>query len=522
MVGWLVNNLPTIIRLGEQLIDRGGKLFGVLRSFIGNVTSILSGFGSLLSGTFSNLIGFDFSNQRQLIDNTLSTIQTGMIGIENDINSAITLLTTPLDLGFGQLDFDKGGPPPGSPPGAPTPSGPSGGGKLQSIHKQALDIISGPESGGNYNAMNQGTDARTGKIVGSGDSSEIIGKPLTRMTIGEVMDRQDESKYPRNARPDRGIHAAGRYQIIGSTMKVALKESGLSRSDIFDEKNQDLLAIAVLKSQGPGAWTKYSKYTKKEIEIMYKAKETPLGQPAPATPSPVSPLSGSRVVDSVNIAAGGNKIVKLTPGQGFGAYRTPTRSHAGIDINTSGQRGWLVGFKKSGTVTYAKFSGESSKEGYGNLVIIKSGNTEYYFAHLAKIMVKLGPYNGEVIGEIGTTGGSTGIHLHYEVRPNGRPINPEPYLNLLSIDRETAASQTAAKPATATGIQVASVKPTSTSELKLDRTGNGGPIIFLPPIQVAQALPPAQSSKGGSGLSAQSSDTSGLNNIRLRQLNFFA
>lgn len=79
--------------------------------------------------------------------------------------------------------------------------------------------------------------------------------------------------------------------------------------------------------------------------------------------------------------------------------------------------------------------------GYGNLVIIKSGNTDYYFAHLARIMVQKGrAYNGEVIGEIGNTGVSSGIHLHYEVRPNGRPINPKPYLNLLDIGRKTGAA----------------------------------------------------------------------------------
>ena len=149
MVGWLLNNLPTIIRLGEQLIERGGKLLGVLRSFIGNVTSILSGFSSLLVGTLSNLIGFDFSDQKQLIDSTLSTIQYGMIGIENDINSAIGLLTKPLDLGFGELDFDEGGPPPGAPENVP--SAPSGGGEK---FKPLLDLISSGESpGGGYSAM---------------------------------------------------------------------------------------------------------------------------------------------------------------------------------------------------------------------------------------------------------------------------------------------------------------------------------------------------------------------------------
>ena len=176
---------------------------------------------------------------------------------------------------------------------------------------------------------------------------------------------------------------------------------------------------------------------------------------APVAPS--TPLARSRVIDEINVSGpkGGLPEVGLSGGGGnYGAYRTPTRSHAGIDIGTSGQKGWLVGFRASGTVTYAAVAG-----GYGNLVIIKSGNTEYYFAHLARIMVRPGPYNGQVIGEIGNTGSGSGIHLHYEVRPNGKPIDPKPYLNLLDIGRKTAPTSTAisaAKPSTS--------KSTSTSK----------------------------------------------------------
>jgi hypothetical protein len=522
MVGWLLNNLPTIIRLGEQLIERGGKLFGVLRSFIGNVTSILSGFGSLLSGTFSNLIRFDFSDQRQLIDSTLSTIQYGMIGIENDINSAIGLLTAPLDLGFDQLDFDEGGPPPGPPPGAPTPSGPSGGpmGAAYGIDIGRLATATGAAEG-NYSSV--GVTVRGG---GHG-----LGKYQFMTYRSDTM-----AVIRKNAK------SAGEEAIVEDLLKRA---NGSDRNaarkllKYFPPKDQDALfaehstnTLTQIKRKYPNASEEFlvKRFGAAHISGSFEDLTTPdaLGTTgkmhgdkiwkeyqrakpsAPATPSPVTPLSRSRVVDEINVSgpSGGTPSVGLSGGSGnFGAYRTPTRSHAGIDIGTSGATGWLVGFKASGTVTYA-----SSAGGYGLLVIIKSGNTEYYFAHLAKIMVKLGSYNGEVIGEIGKTGGDWPIHLHYEVRPNGRPIDPKPYLNLLDIGRKTAAPQTAAKPATATGIQVASAKPTSTqttSELKTERKGQ---TIFLPmqePTQVAQA--PAPSSRGGSGLGDSSSDTSALN-----------
>lgn len=104
--------------------------------------------------------------------------------------------------------------------------------------------------------------------------------------------------------------------------------------------------------------------------------------------------------------------------------------HAGIDIAPAGY-GYFVALKQSGNVTYA-----GVESGYGKFVIIKSGNIEYCFGHLARISVKNGEsYNGQTIGEIGSTGRSTGIHLHYEIRQNGRPINPTPYINLLSIGK---------------------------------------------------------------------------------------
>ena len=508
MVGWLLNNLPVIINLGEQLIERGGKLLGVLRSFIGNVTSILSGFGGFLVGTMRNLIGFDFSGQKQLIDNTLSSIQYGMIGIENDINSAIGLLTAPLNLGFDELDIQAG---PAAPEGVP--GGPGASPSIETISK----FIAKAETGGRYDAY-------------SGDGGK--GDPnITKMTLTQL-----KQKYPSTA--------VGAHQFMADTAIGLAKQMGMDpNKTVFTPEFQDQLNYYHLRRLGynkfisgkisqeqfgtaiakqyralPDPRTgktyadQYSKDNAATVtlsefnNILKLAKE----QSIQVTPSPITPLPRSRVKDEINVSgpSGGTREVGLSGGGGnYGAYRTPTRSHAGIDIGTSGQKGWLVGFKASGTVTYAGQGG-----GYGNLVIIKSGNTEYYFAHLARIFVKLGPYNGEVIGEIGNTGSGSGIHLHYEVRPNGRAINPKPYLNLLDIGRQTVAPQTAAKSATATGIQIASAKSSTnqtTAQLKKERKGQ---TIFLPmqePTQVAQMA--SASSGGNDGLRVSNSDITGLN-----------
>jgi murein DD-endopeptidase MepM/ murein hydrolase activator NlpD len=73
------------------------------------------------------------------------------------------------------------------------------------------------------------------------------------------------------------------------------------------------------------------------------------------------------------------------------------------------------------------------RNGYGNVVEINHGNgllTRY--AHMSAFRTRVGqPVRaGEVIGAVGSTGRSTGPHLHFEVRLNGQPVNPRPFLEV--------------------------------------------------------------------------------------------
>ena len=78
-----------------------------------------------------------------------------------------------------------------------------------------------------------------------------------------------------------------------------------------------------------------------------------------------------------------------------------------------------------------KFAG--LKSGFGNCIILKHGNGfETLYGHLSKISVRVGEQIdiGQQIGLIGSTGRSTGPHLHYEVLHYGKKINPASFLNL--------------------------------------------------------------------------------------------
>jgi Membrane proteins related to metalloendopeptidases len=98
--------------------------------------------------------------------------------------------------------------------------------------------------------------------------------------------------------------------------------------------------------------------------------------------------------------------------------------HYGIDFAIS--EGEAVTATASGTVIEAKFD-----KGWGKYILIKH-NDEYstFYSHLKSITIKTGGKveRGQVIGYVGSTGISTGPHLHYEVRKNGNAVNPEEYL----------------------------------------------------------------------------------------------
>jgi murein DD-endopeptidase MepM/ murein hydrolase activator NlpD len=100
------------------------------------------------------------------------------------------------------------------------------------------------------------------------------------------------------------------------------------------------------------------------------------------------------------------------------------RLHAGIDI--AAPNGTPIYAARAGCVTFAGVQG-----GYGNLILIDhGGGVVTAYAHQSRLLASRGDCveGGAQIGAVGSTGNSTGNHLHYEVRVNGSARNPRPYL----------------------------------------------------------------------------------------------
>ncbi len=112
----------------------------------------------------------------------------------------------------------------------------------------------------------------------------------------------------------------------------------------------------------------------------------------------------------------------------YGTYKF----HSGIDIACG--YGSAICAAASGTVIYVTEPVEGCNtggSGYGNYCIIDNGDgVTTLYAHARDIYVAVGDYvtAGQQIGEVGSTGTSTGAHLHFEVRVNGNAYNPEDYL----------------------------------------------------------------------------------------------
>jgi murein DD-endopeptidase MepM/ murein hydrolase activator NlpD len=145
--------------------------------------------------------------------------------------------------------------------------------------------------------------------------------------------------------------------------------------------------------------------------------------------------SGGSLSESYRVEGGANSNDSgwVLPGHGrlssrYGMRYHPIlrrrKLHTGDDIAESYGTG--IKAARGGTVLYSGW-----KRGYGNTVIIDHGNgVTTLYGHASKLGVKAGqPVRaGQYIGNVGSTGYSTGPHLHFEVRKSGRPVDPTPYL----------------------------------------------------------------------------------------------
>lgn len=143
-------------------------------------------------------------------------------------------------------------------------------------------------------------------------------------------------------------------------------------------------------------------------------------------------LDASSAASESSAAAGGGQLADPYPGASFGSPFGPrvhpvfgnVRIHTGVDIG--GEFGDSIHAAEDGVVVSAGWLG-----GYGNATVIDhGGGLATLYGHQSELLVSAGEHvsRGQVIGRVGCTGTCTGPHLHFEVRIDGEPVNPVPYI----------------------------------------------------------------------------------------------
>ena len=268
--------------------------------------------------------------------------------------------------------------------------------------------------------------------VGAGDQtsalfeSENISQAIRQDSLleqanGDTTDLLEELRVVQEDRDLAAIDAAN-----------ALSDAELLEAELADvlvvlEGEQAVQAALKLELESRVAdWeSKLADLAAADAELTQEIRDLEAAAAAAANTSSggsTAPAPGSSSVSGFQWPVNGS----VTSGFGYRVHPIygTRRLHQGIDV--SGGSGTPIAAAKGGTVLSAGWRG-----GYGNAVVLSHGDgVTTLYAHQSSMNVSSGDQvsRGDIIGWVGSTGASTGPHLHFEVRINGSAVDPRPYL----------------------------------------------------------------------------------------------
>ena len=191
-------------------------------------------------------------------------------------------------------------------------------------------------------------------------------------------------------------------------------------NEIKEENNSEEINLSIAE-----------KYTQNEEEADTTDLEIAKTNVQETVQNAITQIKEQKEEERLNALPSINGIkLAVTPIEGritsrYGAKSSIRKStHTGLDI--SAVQGTDIKVVADGTVTFASYNGS-----YGKLVKVDHGNgVETWYAHTSKMYVNVGDSvkAGDVIAAVGSTGNSTGPHLHLEIRVDGEHVNPQDYL----------------------------------------------------------------------------------------------
>ena len=232
--------------------------------------------------------------------------------------------------------------------------------------------------------------------------NRVIGQDARLLDDFEQARQEAEARRQEVARKERQLQDL-QDRIATEKLRVASERAAT------EQQKRDLLRD---RAEWERALAELEEDSREVTALLQRLQKTPAGQARLAmkwTGSMVRPVEG-----------------RISSGYGYRVhpiYRV-RKMHTGVDIVAPS--GTPIRAAGAGMVVHAARWG-----GYGNCIIIDhGGGIATLYGHCSEIAVQVGQdvRQGQVIGYVGSTGLATGPHLHFEVRRDGAPINPEPYL----------------------------------------------------------------------------------------------
>ncbi len=271
-----------------------------------------------------------------------------------------------------------------------------------------------------YEEVRTGTVARL-QFLQRQQGSEGWAVLLQSQNFNEFLDRQYQLKR---------VYAADR-QVLAD-LKAQADAIQQQKAAVEDKRNQ----VALLRQQFLSQKQQYEAEATEEKQLISRLKDRRGALEAAESQlardsEQIAGLIRQKVAASTGVIRGTGRFVFPANGNissGFGNRVHPilgySRFHAGIDFAAS--QGTPIYAADSGQVIFSGWYG-----GYGQTVIVDhGGGLSTLYAHASRVLVSEGQavQQGQAIAAVGSTGLSTGPHLHFEVRQNGNPVNPAGYL----------------------------------------------------------------------------------------------